>query len=175
MRRKFHLENGLLILFLSIIIAFLCYYFQAPFKWNTGILSASITLGSILCGFDAVHKNTLLTIDSVLMKSIRTSKFLTLILAFMRDFSYIAIIFVITSIAYIVLFCSDFSSAYCGLESPNLPAYIYPLALALWIFLLLYMLRLFLYIHRLFDLIIEKGGQAETPLKDFDNNIPPNE
>lgn len=154
---RFYFIQSTIVLFFTSLIFGTCYYFRDYLHWSVGILSASITLGSILCGFDSVHKNTLLTVESSFMRSIRETGYVSDILASMQLFSRIAIIFVLLSLMYIVFFCCETNAGDISLKQQNTLLWEHPIALFAWIYLLVAMLKMFSYVHHLFDEIIKKS------------------
>lgn len=158
--RVYHyLKTILLSAALSAAVQLIGLQWSNSLTWGVEILSSSITLGAILCGFDSVHKNTLLTVESTLMKSIRSTGYISDVLASMRDFTFAAIIFVIISLSYILFFCNQAAPLSNANNEGKTLIYSHPYALFAWLFAFFYMILIFLYVHQLFNNIIKVSSQ----------------
>ena len=68
-------------------------YFVDEFPSGEGIHSATITLGAILTGFLATVKSIAISTDNVSMRRLKETKFFPLLISYLREAIYCALLF----------------------------------------------------------------------------------
>lgn len=109
------------------------------FYWNGTMLTGCVSVASILCAFDGIHREVLMHRDSAFMRCIRRGRYA-------KSFHYISLTPLLVSLAFIVLTLGIFLFT-CTDEGNLVKLAAFPAWLKVWLFFLFAMLGCFLDVH----------------------------